>query len=151
MQNEDSSHMDDLIDFRCSSTLLSATFLQELRTRIWEYAQNRVGLICHDLWRLYGVPKRATARILMMRGVYKWLAARRDLIRLKNQWRDELTVAYQAIASREVKRGTPEYHRLRGRIVTLETCRAAIRAICHSERWRCPLGEPKAMRLLEGE
>ena len=103
---------------------------------IWQYKQNKPSLICKDLeeW----VPPEVTARVLMARGVYKWLAVRRDLILLKNQWRDELTRLYRAIENGDIKRGSPEHHRIVGRIKALEGCRAQIRALCHSERWRCP-------------
>jgi len=103
---------------------------------IWQYAQNRPSLICQDLeeW----VPQEVTAKVLMARGVYKWLAVRRELILLKNEWKDELTRLYRVIENREVKRNSSEHHRIVGRIKALEECRAQVRELCHSERWRCP-------------
>jgi len=77
---------------------------------IWQYAQNRPSLICQDLeeW----VPQEVTAKVLMARGVYKWLAVRRELILLKNEWKDELTRLYRVIENREVKRNSSEHHRI---------------------------------------
>jgi len=116
---------------------------------IWSYAQNKPSLVCADLERLAGIPQAITARVLMARGVYKWLSARRDLIRLKNVWKDELTRLYRAIESGEIRRGSPEHREALGRIRTLEECRAQVRAICHSERWRIPDNDPRGGKLLE--
>jgi len=87
----------------------------------------------------------------MARGIYKWLAARRDIIKLKNLWRDALTVFYRAIESQEIVRGTPEYHRARGTMIALEQCRAQLRSICHSPRWRFPDNDPRARDLIDDE
>ena len=105
---------------------------------IWQYAQNKPSLICRDLEDLADVPQEVTAKVLMARGVYKWLAVRRDLILLKDEWKDELTRLYRAIENREVVRNSPEHHRMVGRMKALEECRAQVRELCHSERWRCP-------------
>jgi hypothetical protein len=101
---------------------------------IWSYKQNKPRLICNDLESLYGVPPRDTQRILMARGVYKWLGARRDIIKLKNVWRDRLTELYNTVNTLKGK----ERHRAQGKIKAIEECRAELRAICHSERWRFP-------------
>jgi hypothetical protein len=115
---------------------------------IWQYEQNKPSLVISDLYRLAGVPRHITARVLMARGVYKWLACRRDLIRAKDEWRDELTLLYRAIQDREIRRGTPEYYEARGRIKALEEARRTIRAICHSERWRAPDCDPRCLEAL---
>lgn len=113
---------------------------------IWSYKQNRPSLIAADLAQLADVPEELTFRVLMARGVFKWLAARRDLIRLKNVWRDELTRLYRSIERGDIRKGTQEHEQAKGRIAAIEECRKQIRAICHSDRWRCPDNDLKALR-----
>ena len=114
---------------------------------IWEYRQNKPRLVCRDMWALFGVPQKATAEILMARGVYKWLRVRSLLIALKDLWRDQLTAAYRDIEAGKIQRGTPEYWQEVGRIHALEECRLQVRALCHSPRWAAP--EDKDMALLD--
>ena len=114
---------------------------------IWNIKQNKPSLVADDLEKL-GIPKPITYSILLGRGIFKWLAARRDLIKLKNVWRDELTSLYRGIENKEIKRGTPEYYQVVGRIKTLEECRSQIRSICHSERWIAPDFDTKAQEFL---
>lgn len=118
-------------------------------SNIWLYKQNRPSLICRDLepW----VPPRVTALVLMARGVCKWLSVRRDLIRLKNEWRSEIRHLQWIITSREVRRGSPEHREIVGRLKAYEECRAAIRKLCHSERWVVPDNDEKFRRLLPTE
>ena len=111
---------------------------------IWNLAQNKPTLIAKDLER-FGVPRPVTHAILLARGVYKWLAVRRDLIKLKNEWRDELTGLY---IKAQRRKGTPEHQRILGRIEALEMCRAQVRALCHSERFRAPDFDREANRFL---
>lgn len=115
---------------------------------IWNYRQNKPSRICRALEQ-YGVPASISARILMAHGVYKWLAARRDLIRLKNVWRDDLTALYRAIEAGDIKRGSKEHNIAVGRIQELERCRSEVRTICHSERWCTPDHDEAAMQLLK--
>jgi len=113
---------------------------------IWQIAQNRPSLVADDLERA-GVPRAVTHTILLARGVYKWLAVRRGLIDLKNQWRAELTQLYIA-ASRE-PRGSARRREIVARIRALEECRAAVRGLCHSPRWSAPDNDREALRFLE--
>ena len=112
---------------------------------IWQYKQNQPSLIISDMATL-GIPERVTAKILMARGVYKWLAARRDFIKLKNSIRDELTSLYRAIEKGEIQRNSPAHFEAKGRIKALQEVRAEIRKICHSERWRFPDNDIKSKR-----
>ena len=81
----------------------------------------------------------------MARGVFKWLSVRRDLIKLKNIWKEEIKSILKDVTERKLSRGTPEYYKSVGRREALEQCRKQIRALCHSERWRCPDFDEKAM------
>lgn len=104
---------------------------------VWLYRQNKPSLIADDFER-YGIPRHVTYAILMARGVFKWLAVRRDLIKLKDHWRGEVNRCIAAI--RQAKRGDDAIllAHLRGRLAAYEECRAEVRALCHSDRWRAP-------------
>ncbi len=111
---------------------------------IWQYAQNRPSLICEDLAAL-GVEPRHAMQVLLARGVCKWLAARRDFIRLKDTLGAELTGLY--LAAGKLPRGSCARAKLAGRIGALEEVRASIRRICHSPRWRVPDHDPRGAAL----
>lgn len=104
---------------------------------VWGYAQNRPTLIASDLAR-FGVPRSVTYAILMARGVFKWLSVRRDLIKLKDNWRGESCRLQAAIASALARGDRSTAERLRARLTAYDECRFAVRALCHSDRWRAP-------------
>lgn len=106
-------------------------------TSIWECKQNKPTLIAKDLAE-YGVPEDVTYRVLLQRGVFKWLAVRRDLIKAKDRWKSEITETIRKI--REAKRDGrwAELMYLRGYLRALEMCRNEVRSMCKSERWRAP-------------
>ena len=112
---------------------------------IWNYKQNKPRFIARD-FELLGIPKNATYKILLTRGVFKWLSARRDIIKLKNIWRDRLTALYHCDLTKLTEK---EYTERLGRIKATEECRAELRAICHSHRWRAPDFDKEAVRYLE--
>ena len=114
---------------------------------IENYRQNKPSYICQDLEELAGVPGQVTAKILMSRGVYKWLSVRRDLIALKDEWRDEIRMLYAQ--GRMYPRGSKERALVNGRIKALEECRGAIRALCHSPRWQFPDHDKYSRKILE--
>ena len=99
--------------------------------------QNKPVLIARDLERL-GVPFGVSMDILLARGVFKWLAVRRDLIRLKNSWRARVRGTLASL--RAAKRSGCAYQvgYLRGYLRALEECRAEVRSLCHSDRWQAP-------------
>ena len=123
---------------------------------VWQYRQNKPIHVARDLHRIFGVPIKSTLTILMARGVCKWLAVRRDLIRLKNTWRDEVNKTLAAIrqkktdCDRESNRSHLELWYLRGYLKALEHCRADVRALCHSERWRIPDHDKTAIQIMDG-
>jgi len=104
---------------------------------IWSIEQNKPSLIADDLEQ-HDIPRHLAYSIMLGRGVFKWFAVRRDLIKLKDAWRDKLTALYCLTSKNEVKKGTKEYYKNQGRIEMLEECRADVRALCHSERFRAP-------------
>lgn len=99
---------------------------------IWEYPQNRMRLVLHDFEEL-GIPAEITRKILLARGVYKWLACRQDFIRLKDELKGEIRGLHEI--SRQLPKGKLRDQTL-ARVHALEDVRARIRSICHSQRWR---------------
>lgn len=116
---------------------------------IWNIEQNKPSLVAKDLEEMAGVPRSLTHAVLLARGVYKWLAVRRDLIKLKNVWRDELSELYALQEGQKNNGNWKAALETKGRIKALEMCRKQVRALCHSERWRAPDFDKEANRFLE--
>ncbi|HEA67731.1 hypothetical protein LCGC14_2079740 [marine sediment metagenome] len=103
-------------------------------------AQNKPTLIVKDICTRYpDVDPDFVYSVLLARGVFKWLAVRRRLIRLKDVWRDEI---------RELNRKKTDKEK--GYYHALIRCRANVRALCHSNRWQAPDFDRKANEFLEG-
>jgi len=115
------------------------------KKHIWAYAQNKPSLVADDL-ETYGVPREAVHAALLRRGVYKWLAVRRDLIRYKDVLKREIRGLNEHI--RTLPRKSVERRVMAARLKALEEVRAAIRQMTHSERWRAPDNDREAARLL---
>lgn len=114
---------------------------------IWRYEHNRPTLVAEDLER-FGVPRSVTYAVLAARGVFKWLAVRRDLIRYKDHLRGEVTRVLAAIRNAKASGNLALVHELRGRLRAYEEVFAAVRALCHSDRWRAPDFDGDAWRWL---
>lgn len=81
---------------------------------------------------------------LYRRGVFKWLAVRRRLIWLKEDWKDRVTLSLQRQKVwKELRKGAPRFPRWwltlkineeRGYRRGVEECRAELRRLCHSTR-----------------
>lgn len=104
---------------------------------IAEYAQNRVSLLVRDFAKL-GISPSVTVCILMARGVCKWFAVRRDLIRFKDMLKGEVRQTLAEITQAKATDNHNDLLQARGRLRALEDCRATIRGFCHSRRWRFP-------------
>lgn len=115
---------------------------------IWGIAQNKPTLIARDLEPL-GVPVSTTYSILLGRGVFKWLAVRRDLIRLKITWKARVTATIGAIREAKRARDQQKLMYLRGYLKGYEEARADVRALCHSERFRVQDNDSAAQRFLQ--
>jgi len=92
---------------------------------IWSEAQNRPTLVVRDLAPY--APADVVYGSLLRRGVFKWLAVRRDMIRLKDAWKAEVRALNRKKTERE-----------KGYLEALEKCRAEIRRLCHGPRWVAP-------------
>ena len=105
---------------------------------IWNFAQNKPTLIVEDL-QAFADPDVIYASLLR-RGVFKWLAVRRDLIKLKNRWKDVIKMTQNV----RLKTYGEQRAFYKGYQKAYEECRAEVRALCHSERWRAPDFDKKA-------
>jgi len=113
---------------------------------IWNIKQNKPSLVAKDLLQ-FGVSEEITHKILLARGVYKWLSVRRQLIVLKNIWKDRINDVLAKLP--KAKRGdTYSLGYLRGYLKAYEECRSEVRALCHSERWQAPDFDRKANEFL---
>jgi hypothetical protein len=110
-----------------------------IKENIWQFEQNKPSLIVDDIVAKYPqVDPDFIYETLLKRGVFKWLAVRRDLIKLKNTWRDEVSRLNRKKTIKE-----KGYH------AALIKCRAEIRKLCHSERFRAPDFDRRANKYLE--
>jgi len=119
-------------------------------SNIDHFRQNKPHYIADDLEQIFGVPKDATYKILLSRGVFKWLSVRRDLIKLKDEWKREIADVLEAL--RACKGNMSLQHRtwfLRGYLAAKNEDRQAIRGLCHSSRYQAPDNDPEARRWLD--
>lgn len=123
--------------------------LHVTKENIWEYAQNKPSLIADDLARLYGVPRADSLKILMARGVFKWLNVRRNIIAAKDRWKKEITWIIELIKHCKKEHDIKTLYYLRGYLRAMEDTRKEIRAMCHSERWSCPDFDQKSLCAIE--
>ena len=107
---------------------------------IWNCAQNKPSLVVDDLSMIADAD--TIYETLLRRGIFKWLAVRRDLIRFKDSIKAELRTSYPKLG--ELKKSDKDYWILRGRVGALEEVRANIRLMTHSERWRVPDNDSRA-------
>lgn len=102
---------------------------------IWEYKQNRVGLVVEDISDGCVYTPVLTdddiRRILMARGVNKALATRRKLIWLKHRVKAEITRR----AERASSLGPRERAKNAGALEALNCVLRSVRAITHGPRW----------------
>ena len=108
------------------------------RKNIWMYAQNKPTLIVKDIVDKYpDVDPNFVYEVLLSRGVFKWFSVRRDLIKLKNKWLNEIVKLNKRKSIKE-----------KGYYNALNKCRAQVRKLCHSERFRAPDFDRYANRYL---
>ena len=105
---------------------------------IWLFAQNKPSLVVKDIREKYPeIPEDFLYEVLLKRGVFKWLAVRRDLIKLKDKMRKEIAELNRKKSQKE-----------KGYAHALIKCRADIRKLCHSDRWRAPDFDKQANQYL---
>ncbi len=119
-------------------------------SNIDHFRQNKPTYVARDMEELFGVPRDVTYKILLARGVFKWLSVRRELIRLKDSWKQQITDVITALHG--FKGDTSLQHRtwyLRGYLKAKNEDRQAIRALCHSPRWQAPDNDKEARMWME--
>ena len=99
---------------------------------IWNEEQNKPTLVVRDLSSF--VSPDIVYESLLRRGVFKWLSVRRDLIKIKNVWKSRVTESIKV--QKSCTNHKAEYWR--GYRKAVEECRAEVRQMCHSDRWRAP-------------
>lgn len=116
---------------------------------IWNIPQNKPSLVADDL-EVLGIPRLVTHKILLARGIYKWLSVRRQLIVIKNNWKIKINNTL-ALLRAEKRKPDNRYMigYLRGYLKAYEECRASVRELCHSDRWQAPDFDREANRFLE--
>lgn len=117
------------------------------KKNIWNFKQNKPSLIAKDLSR-YGVPFDITMRVLLARGVFKWLGVRRLLIKQKDIWKNRLTNAYYLCQKNRKEQNFKDYWYYRGYAKAYEEARKEVRDLCHSERWQAPDFDYEAQNFL---
>ena len=128
---------------------------------IWNYAQNKPSLIAKDFSEIYGIAPAETLRILMARGVFKWFSVRREIIKLKNKWKEQVSyyndkVRFDKMVVRcKSKNATyADHYRYgysRGYLDALTACRKEVRDLCHSERWTAPDFDYKSLMVIHSD
>ena len=104
---------------------------------VWNFPQNKPSLITRDFLELYGIPQLDSARILMARGVFKWFAGRRKLLKLKEKIKVELKQRYgESEAFKKDPLATPkDFYMNKGAVKALERVLKEISEIGHAPRW----------------
>ena len=114
------------------------------KSTIWNFAQNKPSLIVQDIIAKYPeIDPDFIYKVLLQRGVFKWLSVIRELIWLKNEWRKEIR-----------KLNCKKTQEEKGYYKALLKCRRHIRQLCHSERWVAPdfdTGAKKFLKMKEKE
>ncbi len=105
---------------------------------IWMFEQNKPSLVVKDIIKKYpDVDPDFIYEVLLKRGIFKWLAVRRDIIKLKNDMKKEI---------RDLNRKKNIWEK--GYFHGIIKYRKIIRCLCHSERWRAPDFDNKAINFL---
>lgn len=117
-------------------------------TSICNIKQNKPTLVAKDLLE-FGIPIDITLKILLARGVFKWLAVRRRLIKLKDIWKTRITAAQDKVVELKPTSYTHDLGYWRGYLKAYEECRKEVRELCHSDRWQAPDFDEEANRFLK--
>lgn len=106
---------------------------------IWLCAQNKPTLVVRDIKEKYpDIDEDFLYEVLLKRGVFKWLAVRRELIKLKHSWKKEIADLNRKKTEKE-----------KGFLKALERCRKQVRDLCHSARFKAPDFDRGANEFLE--
>jgi hypothetical protein len=99
------------------------------------FKQNKPSLIAMDLQEHFNVPPDATWRILLARGVCKWMAVRKLLIRYKHELKQDIRSAQARIAACKKMKKHQELAWARGYLAATVSHKKRLRALFRSRRW----------------
>jgi hypothetical protein len=117
---------------------------------IWQFKQNKPTLIVKDIKEKYPeIDEDFIYHVLLKRGVFKWLAVRRDLIKLKSLWLGMIPELIKCKKHYKYWNEFRDYSEAKGYQKCLEKCIKEIRKLCHSDRFRSPDFDRGANRYLE--
>ena len=114
------------------------------RKTINSQKQNKPTLVVKDMARI-GVDPTFTYHVLLKRGIFKWLAGRKQIIKLKNTLKDKVR---ESIMEQKSTQNWTKKHYLRGYRKGLEECRKELRLICHGTRWTVQPDDKPAKKFL---
>ena len=114
------------------------------RTTINSQKQNKPTLVVADMARI-GVDPQFTYHVLLKRGIFKWLAGRKQIIKLKNTLKDKVR---ESISEQKSTQNWTKKHYLRGYRKAMEECRKELRLICHQSRWTVQPDDRHAKKFL---
>jgi len=114
------------------------TCLEVTKANIWNFRQNNPELVIADARKYLGLDDQQIdilRNILLARGINKWLKVRRDLIAYKSLMKLDVKATLAAIVEAKANNKRRELDALRARLKVLESIRADLRKMCHSERY----------------
>jgi hypothetical protein len=140
--------MDDVSSNKLNIELDKLNYKNYLTPKlIWNIEQNKPTLIVKDFER-YGISSSIVYSILLGRGVFKWFSVRRNIIKLKNIWKNRITNILESIKIVKQNNNIYKLGYYRGYLKACVECREEIRKLCHSERWQAPDFDKKANMFL---
>jgi hypothetical protein len=107
-------------------------------SNIWNFRQNNPELVVKDLGRIFGLDseqREAVRKVLLARGVNKWLKVRRDLIAYKHQLKPQIKYIAEERAKLKQEGLYQKASALKEVQKILEKIRGDLRALCHSDRY----------------
>lgn len=118
---------------------------------IWNFKQNKVSLMVDLIKNRYPeVETDFLYEVALKTGIFKWLAVRRQLIKLKNELR-EFDTEYCLRKKRKLHKTVERMIEDRGKHKMLIFIKEAIRKLCHSDRWQCPDHDSRANEWLKNK
>lgn len=124
--------------------------LNEVTPRnIPEYRQHKIGRIARDFLFYFDVPPIETARILLARGIAKWMSVRRMLYATQQKWLVQVREAQEGLRdATDNGLGYGDRMWLKGYLYAKEECRADIDSLCKSGRWQIAQDDSYGRKLL---
>ncbi len=110
--------------------------LQVNPCNVAQFRQNLARLVVRDAREILGLDDQQAsmvAKILVARGVTKWLNCRKLLLHAKDTWKRQIVNLNTQLTQKNLSPLTRE--RLRGRLSELVRCREEVRTICKTNRW----------------